>query len=207
LGNQYFENNPDLTSRRMEVSHRYKDVLFVFSTDAGVFSKSEMDVGSALLLDNFSMHQPHARVLDVGCGYGVLGIMIAKTNPASEVLMIDVNERAIALAKENMIRNEVSNAKCFLSDLYQSVNGDFDIIVSNPPIRAGKAIVHRIFSEGYDRLKPGGFMMIVIRKKQGAPSAERKLFEIFENVETVDRKKGYHIFLSRKKTSELSKSL
>jgi 16S rRNA (guanine1207-N2)-methyltransferase len=199
MGNHYFSNNPDLTSRPKEITYRYENTSFVFATDAGVFSKSDIDTGSTLLLENFKMIHPQGRVIDVGCGYGILGIAIAKTYPESQVLMIDINERAVALTKENLIRNNVLNAKCIASDLYQFVEGQFDVIVSNPPIRAGKSVVYKIFSEGYERLKEGGFLMIVIRKKQGAPSAEKKLFEIFGNVETTDRKKGYYILKSEKK--------
>lgn len=113
--------------------------------------------------------------------------------------MIDVNERAVALARENAQLNHIRNVEIFVSDVYEAVKDKkFQVILTNPPIRAGKEIVHRIFSEGYDLLENDGEMWVVIQKKQGAPSALKKLQEIYQEVEEADRSKGYYIFRAKK---------
>lgn len=138
---------------------------------------------------------PHARVLDVGCGYGPIGLTAAKLAAQGKVTMIDVNERAVHLARRNAEGNGIKNVDIRVSDVYSEVQGEtFDVILTNPPIRAGKEIVHRIFTEGYELLAEGGEMWVVIQKKQGAPSALKKLQETYREVEEVDRSKGYSIF-------------
>ena len=122
-----------------------------------------------------------ARVLDVGCGYGPIGLAIAAARPSAHVTMIDINERAVKLARENAERNGIRNVTILESDLFEAVRDQtFDAVLTNPPIRAGKAVVHRIFEEAFERLVPGGALWVVIQKKQGAPSAEAKLEEILE---------------------------
>jgi 16S rRNA (guanine1207-N2)-methyltransferase len=134
-------------------------------------------------------------VLDVGCGYGPIGISAAKLAANGYVTMIDINERAVQLAQENAKLNQVSNITVVQSDLYDQVAGQtFDTIITNPPIRAGKAVVHRIFEEGEKLLEPGGSMWVVIQKKQGAPSAEAKLKAVYDRVVEVTKDKGYRIF-------------
>lgn len=168
------------------------------STDAGVFSKSGVDYGSQVLIAAMEFAES-ATVLDVGCGYGPIGITAAKLAPNGHVTMIDINERAVELSKQNAKQNGVSNVTVLQSDLYEAVKDQrFDCIISNPPIRAGKVIVHRVFEEGYDLLNAGGSMWIVIQKKQGAPSALAKLEQLFAEVEEVTKDKGYRIFKATK---------
>jgi 16S rRNA (guanine1207-N2)-methyltransferase len=167
-------------------------------TDAGVFSKSGVDYGSRVLLDALVL-APSAKVLDVGCGYGPIGLTAAKLAPEGHVTMIDINERAVELSKENAKLNGINNVTVTQSDIYESVKENrYDVILTNPPIRAGKQVVHRIFEEGYQLLNPGGKMWVVIQKKQGAPSAEAKLELLFGDVEEVTKDKGYRIFLATK---------
>lgn len=162
-------------------------------TDAGVFSKTGVDYGSRVLIEHMELN-PEGNILDVGCGYGPIGLMAAKLSPAGQVTLIDINERAVQLATENAKSNGISNVEVLQSDLYEAVKGKtFDVILTNPPIRAGKAVVHRIFEEGLELLNAGGVMWVVIQKKQGAPSALEKLQLLYDSVEEVTRDKGYWI--------------
>jgi 16S rRNA (guanine1207-N2)-methyltransferase len=136
-----------------------------------------------------------ARVLDIGCGYGPIGLAAAYLCPEGHVTMTDINERAVELAIENAQRNGIDNVTIIQSDLFDKVQGDkYDVILTNPPIRAGKETVHRIFADAYDFLVNGGSLWVVIQKKQGAPSAYTKLESIYGDVVEVSKDKGYRIF-------------
>ena len=194
----YYTNDSNLKSDKHYVTYTYKGNVLKYSSDNGVFSKDRVDFGTNVLLNALPDIENGKRVIDVGCGYGVIGIAIAKSNPTLDVLMVDVNERAIDLVKENIHINKCDNAKVLLSSLFKNVEGTFDYIISNPPIRAGKDIVHGVIIDGYNYLNTGGKVFVVIQKKQGAPSLEKKMQEIFGNVETIDKKNGYFVFSSIK---------
>ncbi|GGE01139.1 class I SAM-dependent methyltransferase [Paenibacillus nasutitermitis] len=199
MSDHYFTQTPDVKHQRQihEAVMRGRKLRFI--TDSGVFSKTGIDYGSRVLIENLHLERD-ARVLDVGCGYGPIGISAALVADAGHVTMIDINERAVALALENATLNDVNNVTVLQSDLFEAVlDRRFNAIITNPPIRAGKAVVHRIFEEGAKLLEPGGAMWVVIQKKQGAPSAESKLESIFDNVEEVIKDKGYRVFRSIKK--------
>jgi 16S rRNA (guanine1207-N2)-methyltransferase len=167
---------------------------FVFWTDAGVFSKSGVDFGSELLIETMEI-PADASVLDVGCGYGPIGLSAAKLATAGSVTMVDVNERAVELARKNAAGNHIANAEVLVSDRYENVQGRrFDVILTNPPIRAGKQVVHSIFEGAPKHLTERGELWVVIQKKQGAPSAKKRLEELFESVEDVARDAGFRIF-------------
>lgn len=157
-----------------------------FLTDAGVFSKKMIDFGSQVLLSCLSFQQGET-VLDVGCGYGPLGLSLVKAQGV-HATMVDVNTRALDLAQKNADLNQVE-AKIFQSNVYDQVEGSFDHIISNPPIRAGKKVVHQVLSGSFDHLNPGGDLTIVIQKKQGAPSAKAKMEEVFGNCEILKKTK------------------
>jgi 16S rRNA (guanine1207-N2)-methyltransferase len=167
-------------------------------TDAGVFSKKGVDFGSELLIEtmNFSSE---AKVLDVGCGYGPIGLSAALLASGGHVTMVDVNERAVELAKRNAELNQIANVTVLQSDRLEAVRGrQFDVVLTNPPIRAGKETVHSIFEQAHDALVSGGTLWVVIQKKQGAPSAWAKLESLFAEVEEVERDKGYWILKATK---------
>lgn len=194
MGNHYFSNRPEAAHDLRLIRQKLRGYDLEFWTDAGVFSKGGIDFGSALLIETMNI-PVGARVLDVGCGYGPIGISAAKLAAEGSVLMIDVNERAAGLARKNVIQNQVQNAEVRVSDLFSEVQeNEFDRILTNPPIRAGKAVVHRIFEEAAGRLAPNGELWLVIQKKQGAPSARKKLEELFEEVDDKARDAGYRIF-------------
>ncbi|WP_099223742.1 class I SAM-dependent methyltransferase [Listeria costaricensis] len=195
----YYTNNQDAKHDRKRFSFTLKGAAFTFISDAGVFSKNTVDFGSRLLVEKFRMERVAKRFLDVGCGYGPIGLAVARVYPDVQVDMVDVNLRAVELAKENAALNQIDNVEIFESSIYEKVDRvDYDAILSNPPIRAGKVVVHRILSEAHDHLAAQGELWIVIQKKQGGPSAAAKMEEVFGNVETVAKDKGYYIYRSIK---------
>ena len=160
-----------------------------------------MDFGSRLLIDTFTLNENvEGKILDVGCGYGPIGISIAVSYPTRMVDMIDINSRAIGLSKDNASLNGISNVSIYESDRFEKVDltPQYAAILTNPPIRAGKKVVHEIFEGSYHRLVEGGSLWVVIQKKQGAPSAMDKLEQLFGNVEIAEKKKGYFILISKK---------
>lgn len=191
----YYAENPDSAHDIHELKVTLLGQSFTFLTDSGVFSKKMVDYGSQVLLNTLDFEKGKT-LLDLGCGYGPLGISLAKVQGVKPT-MVDINNRAIDLAKQNAQKNGVE-ADIFQSNIYEKVNGTFDYIISNPPIRAGKQVVHTIISESINYLKVGGNLTIVIQKKQGAPSAKAKMEEVFGNVEILKRGKGYYILRSEK---------
>ena len=131
-------------------------------------------------------------VLDMGCGWGAMTMMTLSRFPSLEMTMADVNERALALAAQNVAKNHMQ-AKAVLSDGFSAVEGEFDAVMTNPPIRAGKAVIYRMFEDAKAHLAPGGALYLVIRKQQGAPSALKFLKELYANAEVIARDGGYWI--------------
>lgn len=200
MSDHYFTNRPQTASETSAWTYTLRGKEFKFVTDTGVFSKKTVDFGSRLLIEtlDFSEMVP-GNLLDVGCGYGPIGLSLAKEDAERKVEMVDVNERALGLAKQNASNNRLANVLIHTSDIYESVEGkDFAAIVSNPPIRAGKQVVHGVLTGAYDLLKHGGTLTVVIQKKQGAPSAKAKMEETFRNAEVIAKDKGYWIIQSVK---------
>lgn len=191
----YFAENPDAKHDIHELNVELLGQRLTFLTDAGVFSKKMIDYGSRVLLSVLDF-EAGERVLDVGCGYGPLGLTLAKAQGVAAT-MLDINQRALDLAQKNAERNQIS-ADIFQSNVYEKVSGIFDHIISNPPIRAGKQVVHEVISGSYEHLTEGGDLTLVIQKKQGAPSAKSKMETVFGNCEIVKKDKGYYILRSEK---------
>lgn len=191
----YYAEKPDAAHDIHDLRVVLLGQTMMFLTDSGVFSKKMVDFGSQVLLNSLNFEAGQT-LLDVGCGYGPLGLTLAKVQGVIPTL-IDINERAIDLAQQNAKRNNVE-ANIFQSNIYEKVSGDFNHVISNPPIRAGKEVVHQIITESKNYLKTGGSFTIVIQKKQGAPSAKAKMEEIYGNVATVRKEKGYYILQSIK---------
>ena len=189
----YYAENPNAAHDIHELRVDLLGEKMTFLTDAGVFSKKMVDFGSQLLLKCLEVNQGET-VLDVGCGYGPLGLSLAKAYGV-QATMVDINNRALDLARKNAERNKVE-ATIFQSNIYEQVKGKFDHVISNPPIRAGKQVVHEIIEKSKDFLGIGGDLTIVIQKKQGAPSAKSKMEDVFGNCEIVKKDKGYYILRS-----------
>ena len=195
MSKMYYAENPDAAHDIHELRVDLLGEKMTFLTDAGVFSKKMIDFGSQLLLKCLEVNQGET-VLDVGCGYGPLGLSLAKAYGV-QATMVDINNRALDLARQNAERNKVE-ATIFQSNVYEQVEGHFDHVISNPPIRAGKQVVHEIIEKSKDFLEIGGDLTIVIQKKQGAPSAKSKMEDVFGNCEVVKKDKGYYILRSVK---------
>ena len=192
----YFTDNADMSHSRRVIPFRFLGVNYKFVSDNGVFSKDEIDDGTQLLLSCLDFSSLNNGIVDLGCGYGVIAVIVSKiTN--SEVLAIDVNPRAIELTKENSDLNNVK-VKAIENNGLTNIDKLFRAIITNPPIRAGKETVYRLFDQAYEKLKEDGVLWVVIRKQQGAVSAVNKLNELFGNCLVVERKKGFWILKSNK---------
>ena len=199
--NHYYTKNPDSKSQQKHWTYHIKGNTLSFTSDNGVFSKNTVDFGSELLVESYDIPEQFqkASLLDIGCGYGTMGLAYGKAYPELSIEMIDVNERALVLAQENAKKNGIHNVDIHESNLYDSVKkSQYEIIISNPPIRAGKIVVHTILEKAYDYLAENGQLVIVIQKKQGAPSAQKKMEEVFGNCERIQWDKGYWILVSTK---------
>lgn len=195
----YYSSSPSVESKPFTFEYTLKGHPFVFTSDLGVFSKKEIDFGSSLLIETFTLPNVSGDLLDVGCGYGPIGLTLGKEYPERNITMVDINERALDLAQKNSVLNKVPNVSIYKSDLFNEVRQKtFAAILTNPPIRTGKKNVHELFERSYDYLVPNGELWIVIQKKQGAPSAIEKLQTIFSEVEVIVKKKGYYIIKSKK---------
>lgn len=193
----YFTNNPNLKSELRTIIFKYNDYVLTFFSDNGVFSKDKLDYGSTLLIETIlkNVNKGNLDILDMGCGYGFLGVSMAKFL-CGNVTMCDVNERALHLAEKNLDANGVS-AKVLESDMYSNITDIYDLIVTNPPIRAGKDVVYGILDGARDRLKAKGELWFVIRKDQGAKSTISHLEETM-NCEVVEKSKGFYIVKATK---------
>lgn len=193
---QYFTSQPssdhDISYWDFELfNHSLK-----FKTDAGVFSKKRVDFGTVQLIDAIAKIEfVEGPILDLGTGYGPVGIALAKNN--YQVTMTDVNQRALELAKDNVELNDVINQVTIIeSDIYQQIDGQFSAIIVNPPIRAGKTIIKRMIEEAPKYLLTGGKFIFVVQKKQGASSYKNIAEEIFGNIKLLNRNKGYLVYQS-----------
>ena len=195
MAEHYYTQNPESEHHERLVRATACGLTLEFVTDAGVFSKDGLDPGSRLLIE--SMPSLSGRVLDLGCGWGPVGVFLARFNPAARLVMADVNERALGLARRNLQGNGVT-ADVVASDGFSNIPGLFEHVVTNPPIRAGKQVIYAMFDEAFNRLEPGGTLTIVIRKQQGAPSALKHFQETFGNAEIAAKDAGYWIIRARK---------
>lgn len=194
MSEHYFSEKPQTKSSPKTWKYQLRNNIYTFTSDTNVFSKSQVDFGSQVLIESFREPVASGDFLDFGCGYGPIGIALAGSFVKREVVMSDVNERATVLASENAERNGLSNIEVVNSDRFSNLEGrKFAAVITNPPIRAGKKMVHGMFEDAKNALVDSGELWVVIQKKQGAPSAEKKMVELFGNVEVVTKKKGYLI--------------
>ena len=192
MNDHYYTRTPQSASRPAECSFIYRGIDLVFETDAGVFSRGEVDTGTRLLLEALP-EEMHGEILDLGCGWGVIGISIARKWPGTQVTMADVNTRALDLSRKNAERNR-AEVICAESDGMEALaDRNFDAVVTNPPIRAGKQVIYKMFADAAQRLKPGGALYLVIRKQQGAESCIRYLETIYAKVEKLDKSGGFWV--------------
>lgn len=178
----YYTNNVNAHSDERSFDYKLRGYNFKFTTDVGVFSKKEVDFGSRLLIESFIIPEIDGNILDVGCGYGPIGLSLAKSYENRDIHMIDVNQRAIELTKKNAKNNQIHNVTVYESFCYDGVEGKFAVIVSNPPIRAGKKVVHGILEQATKHLVDKGELWIVIQKNRGPHQLRRRWKRFMEIV-------------------------
>lgn len=194
----YYDENPSGESDRRVIQTRVHGMDFFFTTDADVFSKKFLDFGSRTLLlaaieDLSDAGRKKGKLLDIGCGYGPMGIILKRVFPAMEVTMVDINNRAVALARENAEANGVKCVDVHQSDGCSEIEGLYDVVVTNPPVRAGKKTVFSFYDGAFEHMAEGAFLYVVLQKKQGAPSTEKYLAEKFGNCSIIAKDSGYWI--------------
>ena len=188
---QYFDNDKSIKSEKRKIKFYFKDREYNLISDNGVFSKDRFDYGTRVLLESIDIDNLSGDVLDLGCGIGVVGIILGTINNNLNIDMVDVNERAISLTKENLVLNKLDN-NVFISDVYSDIDKKYDFIITNPPIRAGKDVIRKFLLGSYDYLKDNGTLYFVMRKDHGVKSMIKELESIFD-VEVINKEKGFYI--------------
>ena len=179
-----------------KIGQKIRNADFEFCTSSGVFSKEKIDKGTLILAENMQIAK-NSNVLDIGCGIGVLGIAAAKLFDAN-VVMGDINKRAVMLARKNITLNNVK-AEVLHGNLYEKLNkNDFDVILSNPPQTAGKELCFKLIEESKNYLKYNGSLQLVARHKKGGNTLSKKMEEVFGNVKVIAKEAGYWVYLSEK---------
>ena len=186
----HYFTNEEIKSEIKEINILFQDKKYKMFTDNGVFSKKGLDYGTRALLEKIPYQELKGDILDFGCGYGPIGIIVSSLTNL-EVDMIDVNFRSMKLAKKNALANNVK-VNIFESNIYENITKKYDYIITNPPIRVGKEILYKILFGAKEHLKPNGELYFVINKDQGAKSVARDLEKIFL-VSIIDKNKGFYI--------------
>jgi 16S rRNA (guanine1207-N2)-methyltransferase len=194
----YYDSQPTGEEHPAKVEVRISGLDYLFDTAGGVFSGKRVDFGTLLLIEAVARDLAKSdaaagKMLDLGCGYGPVGIAMKRMFPVLDVVLSDVNARALRLAESNARQNRTPVSAFIQSDGFEAIDGMFDLILTNPPIRAGKSVVHRFFTGSFEHLNPGGMLYTVMQKKQGAPSAASFLTECFGNCAVVDISAGYRV--------------
>ena len=196
---QYFDNDPSVASKERIITFEIFGHKISLTTDNGVFSKDKVDEGSLAFLKVLVPLNLSGKILDLGCGYGTIGLTLALASKEARVDLADINTRALALCEKNARMNKVEQKVAILhSDIYSNIEGPYDSIVVNPPIRAGKKVTYQMYEGAKQYLIDGGSLFVVIRKAQGGPSASRYIESLFGNCTLLKRDKGYYIYQAKK---------
>ena len=192
----YYSEKQTSRLRITEIEPNLRGNLIKLNTGSGVFSIGNIDKGTKLLIENCIVEQDW-KILDLGCGYGPIGISLAKALPQSKVLMTDINERAVRLARDNIRLNNIENASAIKSNLYDKIEGKFNTIIANPPQFAGRDICYEIIEKAKDHLEKDGLLQLVARHNKGGKQLEKKMNEVFGNAKDITKKSGYRVYVSR----------
>lgn len=192
----YYSSNPTSKSEERTIEYELNNNKFKFISDNGVFSKNHVDFATDFLIRTI-YDKVEGEVLDVGCGYGVIGICFSKKNNVNNITMLDINNRALELSKKNISLNKANNVIVVESNGFENIKKIYDTIITNPPIRAGKSVIYKMYEDAKSHLKENGTLFLVINKKHGAPSTIEFLKDLFGNCEIVDKKAGFHVLMCR----------
>ena len=193
---QYFEENNKLIDEKKLITIKFKDKYYKVYTNNGVFSKDKLDYGTKLLLENITENNLEGDILDLGCGYGIIGIVLASTYPNIQIDMCDITDRAVNLSKENTKNLNLNNTNIIKSDIYENKNKKYNYIITNPPIRAGKDILRKFLFGAKDYLEDNGELWFVMRKDHGVKSMIKELENIYK-IEIKEKSKGFYIVICR----------
>lgn len=205
---QYFNPSENLPHQLRAFSEKIAGERFLFVSDSGTFSRDRIDFGTRLLVEaalTIDSFPSKGKILDLGCGWGPVGTILLKFHPESRMSFSDINARALDLVKKNLEANVPGGkAAYYLSDGLEKIDGKFDLILLNPPIRAGKSVVYRLFAEACEALAQHGRFLTVISKKQGADSAKAELERLYGEgkVQDIARKAGFHVYMMEKTEAE-----
>lgn len=195
----YFTEKPKSRNRKEQFKTVILENSIIINSSSGIFSLKDIDFGTRLLIENAKIRGEE--VLDLGCGYGIIGITIKKMHSNINVTMIDINERAIKLSKENCELNNVT-AKVLQSNIFANPelhNKKFDVILTNPPFSAGKNICFQFIEQSFQHLNKNGVFQLVAPHNKGGESQKRKMMEVFGNAGEIVKKSGYRVYISIKK--------
>ena len=192
----YYTEKPLSEENITKINISLKDDSFQLFSASGLFSKQELDKAAHILIQNAIIHG--SKVLDLGCGYGVIGIALLRTHPDLNMSFSDINERAIKITNKNLDYLKLKG-NVIKSNLFDNIKDKFDVIISNPPYAAGREICFSLIEESINYLNDEGTLQIVARHNKGGKTLSQKMFEVFGNVESIAKKSGFHVYLSRKK--------
>jgi len=192
----YYSREPQTPLKTKTIEVCIRGHCFRFITASGVFSFGKLDRGTELLIESMFL-DPRWRVLDLGCGYGAIGIVASRF--VEYVVMTDINKRAVMIAKKNLKLNNVKNAEVRYGDLYEPVKGEkFNSIITNPPVHAGKDVLERIIREAPLYLEDDGLLQIVVKTKQGAKWVKEVMEGTFSEVVELAKGSGYRVYAGKK---------
>jgi len=194
---QYFDSElpKRITKSIQTVILRGKE--FKFHQESGLFSVQRVDPGTRLLVDHCIIPE-EATVLDLGCGNGVVGVSIAILFPHTQVECCDINMHAVTLAKTNIKKFMLENCKAYRSDIYNKTISKFDTILTYPPFSAGRKVCYAFIDESILHLNENGTLQLVALHQKGGKMLQKRMEEVFGNVEVIAKKAGYRVYISRK---------
>jgi len=191
----YYAEDQDVPLNPYKIRVTARDHALELWTGSGVFSREHLDKGTELLL-NTCVLEPGWKVHDLGCGYGVVGLIVKIVEPSCDVFCSDVSKRAVFLTRKNAREHGVS-LRVIRSDGYTKIDEDFDTILLNPPYVSGRKVIFRLFEEAKLHLKSGGLLQVVARHQKGGKMIKQKLVELFGNCDDSRKKSGFHLYVSR----------
>jgi 16S rRNA G1207 methylase RsmC len=200
----YYSEKQSSNLNLKKIKIKLKDIEYELFTGSGVFSKNKLDFGSKLLIEN-SIIEKNWKIIDLGCGIGVIGISIKLIYPSVNILMTDINNRAVMLAKKNIKLNNLTGIKVKKSDLFENIKKKYDSILINPPQTAGKSICFKMIKQSFNHLNKQGLLQLVARHNKGGISLSNKMKQVFGNVKVRVKKSGYRVYVSKKCITKIGK--